>query len=444
MTFVVAIDGPAGTGKGTITQLVGNKLNLINIDTGATYRCVTLEMIRKGIHIDEEDKILKILDTIKIDFKKENGKELVFLNDEDVTSEIRNKEVNELVSQVSHIPIVRNNMANFQRKLAEGKRVIMEGRDIGTNVFPNADVKIYLDATAEERANRRLKQNKEQGIDIPYEEILENIKFRDNNDKTSTVAPLKQAEDAVYIDTTNMTIEQVENRVIEIINEKQTKKEPKLTKKEERIQKKIQRRYSYKDTKWKLFKRKIVKAVILAFYKIVYRIEVVGEKIPDEGAYIICGNHVSFFDPPAVVTTSKRHINMVAKEDLLRSSILYWLGSTFNVIPIKRDSQDIDSMKRCLEILKNNEILGIYPEGTRNGLKKNNGKVKNGAAFFVARTGVPVIPVGIKGSFKPFTKVTLNYGKPLDFSQYQTKKPDKETLDKISEEIMDNIIKLTK
>ena len=122
------------------------------------------------------------------------------------------------MSQVSHIPEIRENMVDFQRKIAEGKNVIMEGRDIGTNVFPNADVKIYLDATPEERAKRRMKQNEEKGIESNYEEILENIKFRDHNDKTSNVAPLKKAEDAIYVDTSNLTIEEVTKKIVEIIN----------------------------------------------------------------------------------------------------------------------------------------------------------------------------------------------------------------------------------
>lgn len=220
MGFIVAIDGPAGSGKGTITKLVGEKKNLVYIDTGALYRCVTLYMIRNNINLDETEKINDFLDKINIEFKKEKDEDNVFLDGENVTKLIREKDVNELVSQVSHVVEVRENITNLSRKIAEGKNVIMEGRDIGTNVFPNADVKIYLDATPEERAKRRLKQNKEKGINIPYEEILQNILYRDNNDKTSTVAPLKQAEDAIYIDTSNMNIEEVANRVIEIIDKK--------------------------------------------------------------------------------------------------------------------------------------------------------------------------------------------------------------------------------
>ena len=220
MGFIVAIDGPAGAGKGTITKLVGEKKNLIYIDTGALYRCVTLYMIRNKISLNEIDRIKEALNKINIEFKKENNEDLVFLNGEDVTKLIREKEVNEFVSQVSHRIEVRENITNLSRKIAEGKNVIMEGRDIGTNVFPNADVKIYLDATPEERARRRMKQNQEKGIDNPFEEILKNIIFRDNNDITSTVAPLKQAEDAFYIDSSDIPIEKVVDKVIEIIEKK--------------------------------------------------------------------------------------------------------------------------------------------------------------------------------------------------------------------------------
>ena len=220
MSFVVAIDGPAGSGKGTITKLVGEKTGLINIDTGAMYRCVTLYMLRNNINLEETEKINKMLNEIDIEFKKENEIDKVYLNKEDVTKEIRSKAVNEFVSQVSHVVEIRENITNLSRKVAEGKNVIMEGRDIGTNVFPNADIKIYLDATPEERANRRMKQNEEKGIDMSYEEVLKNIKFRDNNDKTSKVAPLKQAKDAIYIDTTDMTIPEVVEKITNLVLEK--------------------------------------------------------------------------------------------------------------------------------------------------------------------------------------------------------------------------------
>mgnify|MGYP005805267363 FL=1 len=219
MSFVVAIDGPAGAGKGTITKLVGEKLGLVNIDTGATFRCVALNMIQKNVKMEEEEKIQEILDNINIEMNS-NGK--IFLNGEDVTHRIRENDVNNLVSPVSTLQIVRNKLLEIQRNIAKGKNVIMEGRDIGTVVFPNANVKIYLDATAEERARRRVLQNKEKGIESSYEEVLNGIKERDERDSNRKIAPLKKAEDAIYVDSTNLTIEQVVEKIIVIINDKKS------------------------------------------------------------------------------------------------------------------------------------------------------------------------------------------------------------------------------
>ena len=172
MGFIVAVDGTAGSGKGSVTKVVAERLNLVTIDTGAMYRCVTLAMLEQNIGTEELDKIANILKDIKIEFVDEGTEKKVFLNGKDVTLQIRSKEVTEFVSPVATIKIVREHMAELQREMAKSIDVIMEGRDIGTNVFPNADVKIYLDASAEERAERRFRQNKENGIDIPFEEIL--------------------------------------------------------------------------------------------------------------------------------------------------------------------------------------------------------------------------------------------------------------------------------
>jgi len=164
MAFVVAIDGPAGTGKGTITKLISQELGLVNIDTGAMYRCITLKAIRKGINsLEKSEELIQIAKDSNIYIENHNGNQQTFLDGENVTTEIRSKEVSDFVSQLSSIPEIREIVVNLARQIADGKDVIMEGRDITTVVFPEAQVKIYLDADIEERAKRRFKENQEKG-----------------------------------------------------------------------------------------------------------------------------------------------------------------------------------------------------------------------------------------------------------------------------------------
>lgn len=427
MSFIIAVDGPSGTGKGTITKLVAEKFDFQYLDTGAMYRCVTLKMINEKVSLEDEEKIEEILKNIKIDL---NG-DKIYLDDTDVSKRIREEDVTNLVSQVSHIPIVRTSMVELQRRISEGKKVILDGRDIGTNVFPNAEVKIYLDASSEERAKRRFKQNKEKGIDIPFEEVKKNIEFRDNNDKNSKVGALKKAEDAIYIDTTNLSIKQVERKVIKIIKKKQ------------KLIKTIDNAYVMtKDTPLKKFTHSFIKGFLGLLYRIVYRPKIVGEEnFPKDEGFIICSKHINYLDAAGIILLNKKNIRFIAKADLYRFGILSFLGHLFNIIPVKRGKSDINSIKLCLKALKNKETLGIFPEGTRKGLEKHM-KVKNGAVFLAEKAKVKIVPVGIQGSFKPFTRITFNYGKPINVHDFNN--GDEDWLDKASEKVMNDIIMLTK
>lgn len=216
MSLVVAIDGPAGSGKGTVTKIIASKKNLQYIDTGAMYRCIALKMLEENVGLEDTEKIKNILDNIEIDLEGSN----VFLNNRDVTKQIRTVEVSNFTSPVSAIGFVREKMVDLQRALASGKDVIMEGRDIGTIVFPNADVKIYLDAKPEERARRRVEQNEKNGIASNYEQILKDIIERDTRDMTRENSPLKKADDAILVDTTSLTIDEVIDKIINIIENK--------------------------------------------------------------------------------------------------------------------------------------------------------------------------------------------------------------------------------
>ena len=205
MNKIIAIDGPAGSGKGTLAKELSKRYNLVNIDTGATYRSLALKTLKEGIDINDKEKIIALAKKINIELF-EDGR--VFLDGEDVTKEIRSKEVTEIVSPISSIKEVRETMVDIQRKIAEGKDVVMEGRDITTVVFPNAQYKFYLDASLETRAKRRYLENQEKGIDMTYEEVLKNIQDRDYNDMHKEVGSLMRTEDQIYIDSSNLSVDE--------------------------------------------------------------------------------------------------------------------------------------------------------------------------------------------------------------------------------------------
>ena len=205
--LIVAIDGPAGSGKSTIAKLVAKKFNFTYIDTGAMYRMITLYLLENKISFDNLDKIQKILNEINLDMKEDK----FFLNNVDVSLKIREEIINENVSKVASIKAVRENLVNLQRKIASDKNVILDGRDIGTVVFPNAQVKIFLVASAEERARRRYNEFMEKKAEITYDEVLKSLKERDHLDSTRKESPLVKASDALELDTTNLKIDEVVN-----------------------------------------------------------------------------------------------------------------------------------------------------------------------------------------------------------------------------------------
>jgi len=208
--YVVAIDGVAGSGKSTTARGVARRLNFFYLDTGAMYRAVTLKYLQLTEKTDTIDMeiIKKIIDNTKIDLRQENSNTCVYLDEKDVTQEIRSPAVNDFVSQISAIPEVREWMVDRQREVAEGKNVVCEGRDIGTVVFPDAQVKIYMQADLDARAKRRLNELAEKKIVVHLDEVIENLKFRDRYDSQRRHSPLKKADDAIVVDTTHLTIEE--------------------------------------------------------------------------------------------------------------------------------------------------------------------------------------------------------------------------------------------
>ena len=215
--MVIAIDGPAGSGKSTTAKYVAEKLGFIHINTGAMYRGITLKCIQQKINPTDSPIMEHILSQTEFKFGGENGSDL-FMDGMNISSDITTAAVTESVSKISAIPLVRKKLVEYQREMAKGKDVVLEGRDIGTVVFPNADYKFFLIADIIERAKRRLKEMEVKGENVRLAELTEEMKERDRKDSTRAYSPLKKAEDAVEIDTTGISIEEQVNRIVEIVN----------------------------------------------------------------------------------------------------------------------------------------------------------------------------------------------------------------------------------
>lgn len=217
----IAIDGPSGAGKSTLARMIAKHFGYIYVDTGAIYRCVGLYTLRKGLDSKDRDAVAAILPEINIEMKyDDDGVQKMFLNGEDVSEQIRLPEVSIYASDVSAIPAVRDFLLEMQRAAARNNNVVMDGRDIGTVVLPDAGVKIFLTASAEERARRRLRELQEKGIKTEFAEVLQDMQYRDANDSSRAAAPLKAADDAVLIDTSNMGLQETFDTMKKLVEER--------------------------------------------------------------------------------------------------------------------------------------------------------------------------------------------------------------------------------
>jgi cytidylate kinase len=218
--FVIAIDGPAGAGKSTVAKIIANKLNFLYVDTGAMYRVLTLKAMKEKIPWDNKEKLIEMAKNTEIELYQDGEKYRVFMDGEDVSEEIRKEEVSKNTSYIASILEIRKILWEKQRNFREKYDIVMEGRDIGTKVFPDAQIKIYLDASVEERAKRRYLQLKEMGIEEDIEKIKKEIIERDKKDKNREIAPLIKTDDYYYIDTTDLTIDQVVEKIMSIYKSK--------------------------------------------------------------------------------------------------------------------------------------------------------------------------------------------------------------------------------
>ncbi|MCI5859284.1 MAG: (d)CMP kinase [Blautia sp.] len=220
MGFNIAIDGPAGAGKSTIARRTAQELSFIYVDTGALYRALAVFLVDEGVSPEDTEKVKGAVKSVKVSIAYENGEQQVLVNGKNVTDRLRAESVGNMASTISAIPAVRAALLDLQRDLAKAHDVLMDGRDIGTNVLPDAELKIYLTASVETRAERRYRDLQEKGVEKPLSEIKKEIEERDHRDMTRAIAPLKQAEDAVYLDTSHMNIDEVVEAIRKLYRER--------------------------------------------------------------------------------------------------------------------------------------------------------------------------------------------------------------------------------
>lgn len=420
MTINCALDGPSGAGKSTIAKAVAKKLGYVYVDTGALYRSIGLYVTRKGIDVKDTAAVESVLSEIKVELKYIDGSQTVWLNGEDVSGLIRTNEISMAASAVSAIPAVRDFLLELQRSIARQNNIIMDGRDIGTVILPNAQVKIFMTASAEERANRRYKELVERGQDVNYDDILRDINQRDYNDSHRDTAPLKKADDACELDTSHMSIDEAVDAVCDIINKKAAEQSGAgsslsvLDKEEITVEKS-------RISKTRLFFYAIFRLVVRFLLKIPFSLKYEGrENVPD-GAVIVAPNHLTWADPVFVSAGIKNPSAYMAKESLLKNKLLAPLIRAFHAFPVKRDSGDRTALNTSVEYLNKGYNLTIFPEGTRSRDGKL-GKGKSGVAFISAAARADVLPVGIIIKKRKFrrTRIVIRYGRPISYQQLST------------------------
>lgn len=387
---VIAIDGPAGAGKSTVSHLVASKLGLGYVDTGATYRLVALRALERSVPLDDASAVANIAtETMEACRLVDDAK--LFCDGKPVGDEIRSPEVSQAASIVAAHADVRAILVSRQRSLVPAKGAVVEGRDIGTVVWPDADLKVYLDASSDVRESRRVAQQGD-GAEAAVE-----VHERDTRDSTRAVSAMRPAPDSVIVDTSSMPAEQVADRIVGMLKPRR-----------------IHPLYV------------VIRGILSLLLRTAFRLEVEGaENIPKHGGAIIAPNHRSLIDHPAVGVLTKRQVWFMAKSELFKTKI----GDTFlramGSFPVNRGKPDRGSLQRCLELLEQGELVGIYPEGTRSP-ESRFAVLEEGFAYIALKAGVPIVPVALSGTeavlphgrkFPRFVKIRIKVGEPFRLTE---------------------------
>lgn len=407
--MIITIDGPAGTGKSTIAKKLSEKLGFLFFDTGAMYRSFAWLILQKKINPYDSDKVEEAL--ADFDFQigyDEKGEKKYSVNKNDVTKIIRSKEITSIVSPISSYQAVREKMVQIQREIAVNGNAVFEGRDMGTVVFPQAGLKIFLTATPEVRADRRyldlVAKFPDEAPSFKKEEILKEIEERDLLDSTRPISPLKKADDAHLIDTSQLSIDEVIDAIIRIYEEKTVPQKKKM-------------RFFYF----------LVLMLAKAFLVIFHRISVYGREHFTPGPALIAANHASFLDPMAIAVASPQEIHFLARDTLFHIPLFGRLIRYLNSHPVARGVNDIKLFKEIGKIVDSGEKVLLFPEGLRTETGELS-PLRPGLGFLAWRAKCAVLPVYVHGTYdawsrhrklpRLFVKVVCVFGSPIRFEEF--------------------------
>lgn len=416
----IAIDGPGGAGKSSVAKAVAKELGIIYVDTGALYRNIGLYMLRSGINPGDKDAVVPALNDITLELKFEDGKQIILLNGTNEGDAIRTPEASMAASAVSAIPEVRDYLLNMQRDTAKRHSVIMDGRDIGTVILPDAEIKIFLTASPEARAKRRYEELLAKGSSVTYEQVYAEMVQRDRNDSTRSVAPCVQAEDAILLDNSDFTPEQTVESVLKLVKK-------------------------YKRTHRNFYDK--AKVVVAPLYRFFMRVKVRGaENVPADGGIVLCANHIAAVDVISIGCVCPRQLTFVAKKELFSVPVLGRIVKALGAIKVDRGANDVSAIKSSVEAAKNGAVLSIFPQGHRYpGVNPATTPIRHGAALIAYHAQCDVIPVciNIKNAKYAFLrKIEIIFGKPIKYSELGFQNGGRDEYEHAAKKMFDAVIGL--
>ena len=407
--MIIAIDGPAGTGKSTVAKGVAKALGFTFFDTGAMYRSFAWHVKRGGVDPLNEERVVGLIASFDYEIRTDFlGERDYFIGDVRVTEEIRSREISKISSQIAVYPDVRAEMVKMQRKFGKSCDAVFEGRDMGTVVFPDADLKIFLTAKPVVRAERRYQELRakfpEAAEPLSLTQILEEMEGRDLNDSTRSISPLKQASDAILIDTSHCTASEVIEKIVRLKPKKKNK---------------------FSSMKLSYF---LVYCLARGFFKTFFRLKIYGQEHVHAGPGLLIANHTSFYDPPILSISCSEEVHFLAKESLFEVPLLGRLIQVLNTHPLTNDATDMHVLRQMIRFLGEGKKLIIFPEGSRS----EDGTLQpfeRGFSFLAKKAKCTVFPCYIGGAYEAwpisqkfpslFGKISCVFGSPIEWEDFE-------------------------